>query len=303
MARADDRLRKAERNALAGAIEQLQLPEKVTLQTLLVESMQIDELLPQIETPLAQDIVYQSAYTLAHIDGEYHPQEEQLLTKIEQAFPDRLFWKGKKLFNRLLEETGQASFATQVKYISNAAERDAAVEGRIVSWAAVSAIAGAFAIAEAQIAADLLVYLNQLHLIQEVGTLWGYGEQDTTHLRRAILGGLGNVGIRIALGNLTRLLPGFGPEREVTDFTTTYAIGKAAHRYFSRGTVLEVEQLQQAFEAAKKAGKGVYEQHQDAIATRRAELEPQMQAIDRDREADRIPEDRYIAEVLGLAML
>jgi len=305
MAMADGQIHKAERNAVAGAIEQLQLPEEVALKSLLVESMQIDQLLGQLQSPLAKDIVYQSAYTLAHIDGEYHPQEQQLLEKIEQAFPGHRLWKGKTLFNRLLHEAGQAASTSQVEPTSDPAQREAAVESRIISWAAVNAVAGTFAIADAQIASDLLVYLNQLHLIQEIGTLWGHEDpQEITTLRQAILGGQEKTGIHIALNNLTRLLPRFdNDDGTAVNFVTTYAVGKAADRYFASDACLDEDQLQQAFEAAKKAGHGAYEANKAAIAAKRQDLEPRLRTINNELETHQISEDRYMAELLGLSML
>jgi tellurite resistance protein len=84
MAKADGKLLEEEFSSLADTFEEIHLPEGVTVDRLLNEEDEpIDTLLTQITSEIAQEMVYQSAYAMANIDGECSSEEK--LVQLLQA--------------------------------------------------------------------------------------------------------------------------------------------------------------------------------------------------------------------------
>lgn len=82
---ADGVLKDEERQALAEALKGVELPD-VDVDGLLAEQNPLEELLEQVTHPEARSAVYDSAYTMAYIDGECSPEEQALLDQI-RALP------------------------------------------------------------------------------------------------------------------------------------------------------------------------------------------------------------------------
>ena len=97
LAKADGKLHLEEKKILTQAWQKVQalvtLPEKLTLETILAEDIQIDKVLPNIVTRKTQIILHEAAYVLAKIN-EIAPTQKIILDKIEASFklpePDAL---------------------------------------------------------------------------------------------------------------------------------------------------------------------------------------------------------------------
>ena len=98
MAKADGKLLEQEFASLADTFEEIHLPEGVTVDRLLNEEDEpIDTLLTQITSEIAQEMVYQSAYAMANIDGECSSEEKELLEKINYPITIPRFGKAESL--------------------------------------------------------------------------------------------------------------------------------------------------------------------------------------------------------------
>ena len=110
LAKADGKLYPEEKKILTKAWQKIQalvtLPEKLTLETILAEDIQIDKVLPQIITRNTQIILYEAAYVLAKING-IAPTQRIILDKIEASFklPESEYLEG----NKFLAENIQSS--------------------------------------------------------------------------------------------------------------------------------------------------------------------------------------------------
>ncbi|MDY6938242.1 MAG: hypothetical protein SWY16_11295 [Cyanobacteriota bacterium] len=299
VAKADGHLHPKEKIPLTQALDCLQLPDRISLNSLLAESTPFEELLKQLESSLAIDIAYQSAYTLAYVDGHCSPEEQELLDKIEHAFPDRILWNGKKLFSRALQDAQKISPFLPVKPITHPRKRKAKVQTFIEFWSQVNAICSSFSTSQAAIATEAIVYWNQLNLIQDIGIIGGYNpKQEIPALQETVFSSLGITGSRLAIDALTQLLPDrqVGTEASL-GYQTTWAIGRVADAYFSQGCQMDEVALKSAFEVAQAEGKAAYQTHQEKIATKQAAIEPQMRALVKELKAGQIAEEEYLVEI------
>lgn len=293
MAKADGQVLDEESSSLAQAFGEIKLPEGVTVENLLNEEMNVDELLAQIGSTAAQELVYQSAYTMANIDGNCSVEEQALLNKIASTFAKFDLWKKEERIHDLQCRAERSSFSKQVKQIADAKKREIEVDNEIRDYCFLNAVLGAFPFPGIAIAVDLYIYWSQLDMVQDIGERWGY-DRTQADLKKAFFGSIGWTGARIAVSNLAKLVPVFGSAvGAATAFTSTWAIGKVANQYFASGCQMDAMSLKQAFKAAKKEGETVYKENEEAIAAKQKELEPEMQALSADLEAGRITQEEY----------
>jgi uncharacterized protein (DUF697 family) len=293
MAKADGQILDEESSGLAEAIAEINLPEGVTVESLLAEQTDVDELLSRITSTTAQEFVYQSAYTMANIDGNCSIEEQQLLDKIAKTFARFGLWKPEERVHDLQCKAERIPFPAQVKQIADSTKREIEVDNEIRDFCFLNAVLGAFPFPGIAIAVDLYIYWSQLDMVQNIGERWGYSRSQAD-LKKAFFGSIGWTGARIAVSNLAKLVPVFGSAvGATTAFASTWAIGKVANQYFASDCQMDAMSLKQAFKAAKQEGETVYKQNEAAIAAKQKELEPQMQALSADLEAGRISQEEY----------
>lgn len=304
MAMADGQLLEEEYNGLKEALEELPLlPEGVTVESLLNEPTQLDDILPQITSETARELIYQSAYTMAYIDGDCCPEEEELLKKIENTFSGFGLWEKEKRLVFLQNQATKTTIAKQVQQITDPTKREIEVDNLIRNACFLNAVFGTFPVPVVAIAFDLLIYYNQLELVQDIGERWGYDRaQMNADIKKAFFGSIGLTGTRIAVNSLAKLVPVFGSVvGATTAFASTWAIGKVANEYFASGCQIEAFRLREAFKKAKKEGESIYKENEAAIAAKKQELEPQMNALNEDLKAGRITEEEYQTKLKELA--
>jgi len=234
MAKADGKMLEEEFASLADTFEEIHLPDGVTVDRLLNEEDEpIDILLSQITSDIAQEMVYQSAYAMANIDGECSSEEKELLDKIGTTFTSSKLWGKQEWLETLERRSLRSSISEQVRQIDDPDKRASEVESAITDTCFLNAVLGAFPLPGIAIAFDMLIYWNQLDLAQTIGQSWGY-DRDNENLRKALFGSLGITGTRIAVSNLAKLVPVFGMVvGATTAYASTWALGKVANEYYS----------------------------------------------------------------------
>lgn len=301
MAKADGKLLDEEFTSLADTFEEIHLPEGVTVDRLLNEEDEpIDTLLSQITSEIAQEMVYQSAYAMANIDGECSEEEKALLDKIGTTFTSSKLWGKQEWIETLERRAGRSSISEQVRQIDDPEKRAIEVDSAITDTCFLNAVLGAFPLPGIAIAFDVLIYWNQLDLAQTIGQSWGY-DRDNENLRKALFGSLGITGTRIAVSNLAKLVPVFGMVvGATTAFASTWALGKVANEYFASGGEMDAFSLRQAFKQAKKEGEAVYKTKADEIAEKKQAIEPQVQLLNEELKAGSITPEEYQAKLKEL---
>ena len=301
MAKADGKLLEKEFASLADTFEEINLPEGVTVDRLLNEDDEpIDTLLTQITSEIAQEMVYQSAYAMANIDGECSSEEKELLGKIGATFTSSRLWGKQEWLETLERRSTTSSISEQVRQIDDPDQRAVEVEGATTDACFLNAVLGAFPIPGIAIAFDMLIYWNQLDLAQAIGQSWGY-DRDNENLRKALFGSLGITGTRIAISNLAKLVPVFGMVvGATTAYASTWALGKVANEYYASGGEMDTFSLRQAFKQAKKEGEAVYKTKADEIAAKKQAIEPQVQLLNEELKAGSITPEEYQEKLKGL---
>lgn len=301
MAKADGKLLEEEFSSLADTFEEIHLPEGVTVDRLLNEEDEpIDILLTQITSEIAQEMVYQSAYAMANIDGECSSEEKELLDKIGATFTSSRLWGKQEWLETLERRSSKSSISEQVRQIDDPDKRAAEVESATTDACFLNAVLGAFPIPGIAIAFDMLIYWNQLDLAQAIGQSWGY-DRANENLRKALFGSLGITGTRIAVSNLAKLVPVFGMVvGATTAYASTWALGKVANEYYASGGEMDTFSLRQAFKQAKKEGEAVYKTKADEIAAKKQAIEPQVQLLNEELKAGSITPEEYQVKLKDL---
>ena len=301
MAKADGKLLEEEFSSLADTFEEIHLPEGVTVDRLLNEEDEpIDTLLTQITSEIAQEMVYQSAYAMANIDGECSSEEKELLDKIGVTFTSSRLWGKQEWLETLERRSSKSSISEQVRQIDDPDKRAAEVESATTDACFLNAVLGAFPIPGIAIAFDMLIYWNQLDLAQAIGQSWGY-DRANENLRKALFGSLGITGTRIAVSNLAKLVPVFGMVvGATTAYASTWALGKVANEYYASGGEMDTFSLRQAFKQAKKEGEAIYKTKADEIAAKKQAIEPQVQLLNEELKAGSITPEEYQVKLKDL---
>jgi uncharacterized protein (DUF697 family) len=294
MAKADGKLLEEEFASLADTFEEIHLPEGITVDRLLNEDDEpIDTLLTQITSDIAQEMVYQSAYAMANIDGECSSEEKELLAKIGATFTSSKLWGKQEWLETLERRSTRSSISEQVRQIDDPENRAIEVENATTDACFLNAVLGAFPIPGIAIAFDMLIYWNQIDLAQAIGQSWGY-DRNQDDFRKAIFGSLGITGTRIAISNLAKLVPVFGMVvGATTAYASTWALGKVANEYFASGGEMDAFSIRQTFKQAKKEGEAIYKTKADEITAKKQAIAPQVQLLNEELKAGSITPEEY----------
>jgi uncharacterized protein (DUF697 family) len=238
-------------------------------------------------------MVYQSAYAMAHIDGECSNEEKLLLLKIGETFASSKLWGKQEWIETLERRAVKSSIPEQVRQIDDPDKRAIEVENATTDTCFLNAVLGAFPIPGIAIAFDMLIYWNQLDLAQTIGQSWGY-DRNRDDFRKAIFGSLGITGTRIAISNLAKLVPVFGMVvGATTAYASTWALGKVANEYFASGGEMDAFSLRQAFKQAKQEGEIIYKTKADEIAAKKKAIEPQVNLLNEELQSGSITPEEY----------
>jgi len=302
MAKADGKILPEEIESLQDSLAQVELPEGLTINSLLAEELDTKALLAQITSDTARELVYQSVFTMANIDGEVSPEEEALLKEVSQTFTSNMVI-GKQGWLEELERKsrmGKYTIAGQLQQIADPVKRQNEVDKLTTDMCFINAVLGAFPLPLVSIAFDMLIYWNQLDLAQSIGEVWGYN-RSREDLKRALLRTLGVTGVRIAVSNLSKMIIPLGMVvGATTGFASTWAIGKVADRYFASGCNLDAATLKQIFRTAQQEGQAKYREREPEITTKKQQVEADITRLSQQLRDGAITQEEYQAQLQKL---
>jgi len=304
VAKADGKLLQEEVNALEEALEGLKLPEGVNLETLLREPADVDAQIRLIASPAARLETYRAAVSISYVDGECSPTEQLILDRLKGAFSiggDRAPQKQASFFQDLVTETKDTLLPSNIKKIDNPKKRAAEIEEDVLKYSIMSAVLGAFPVPGIAIATDIAVVAFQAKLVRDIGQYYGHS-MDKKAVASLLGGFVGGTGMRIAISNLAKLVPGWGSVvGATTSFATTWGIGKVADRFFASGGNVSPEQLRADFKNAKKDGKAAYDQNKAQVEAKANLARQDLESLNADLQAGRITQAEYDERVEKLA--
>ncbi len=295
LAIADHDLEAMEREMLAEALSALELDEKITLEQLLDDRTSFDELLGKLHSPIIRERVYQSAYLMARLDGELEPGEVELLDRIQTKLGIST-GKIEKL-QAAVSEAQALSIAEQIAAINDPEKREAAVNTNIRLMALMHAFSGAMPIPGFAIVTHLMIYKDQVELVQKIGRIWGYpGDHKHEALNQALFGTVGATAARVALSNVALLIPVWGSVVGAsTAFSMTWAIGELAQKFFASGGQMEVASLKEQLMEAKAAGQKVFQESQEAIGQQQRAIAAKVQELQGLLQGGEIDQQEYMS--------
>jgi uncharacterized protein (DUF697 family) len=247
VAKADGVLQGAELAALRTAFG----AHVATLEAMLEEDVDVDAEIALLDA-VDRRLVYQSAFALAHADGHAQTFEISILRKI---LPN----EGEGSF--IAEVWGEALdtfLPSRIVAEADAAKRESEVREDTFKYAVLAAVAAAVPVPGVAVIADLAVVAIQAKLVHDIGLYWGH-DLDARSVRAFVGAAAGSVGLRIAINNLARFVPGWGSAFAAgTSFASTYAMGVAADAWFANGRAMPEKDLQSLFQTAQGQGQGEY---------------------------------------------
>lgn len=297
LAKADGKITAEERSALQAALAML--PASGDLEPFLDEQTNFEQVLADITSPVAREQLWQSAFSMIHVDGAASAHEQKLLDQMRTAFQidDAQVSTSKRLF----DEAKDTLLPSNIEPIADPAQRQKEIDQDNLKYSVLSAVLGAFPVPGVAIATDLAIVALQLKLVRDVGQYWGH--KVDKEAAKTLLAGLGlGTGARIAVTNLAKLVPVWGSAfGATTAFATTWALGKIVNRYFEGGQKADIAQLKNELKAMEKQGKEAYAQQKDAIARKREEAAGKLEALNAQRKAGSISQGEYEKQVAALA--
>jgi uncharacterized protein (DUF697 family) len=158
------------------------------------------------------------------------------------------------------------------------------------------AFSGAMPIPGFAIVTHLMIYKDQVELVQKIGRIWGYPEDyKTPELNQALFGTIGATAARVAISNVMLLIPVWGSVVGAsTAFSMTWAIGELAQKFFAG----EVDQatLKEEFADAKLLGQKVFQDSQKIIVAKQQEIASRVQELQSDLQSGRLNQQDYLKQ-------
>jgi uncharacterized protein (DUF697 family)/tellurite resistance protein len=298
MAKADGTVHEDERAALDEAANAVELPSGIAISAVLEETIDVDAELAKIQSVDARKEAYRSAYAMANADSVCSKEEQAILDRMKDALA--ISAEEQSLLKRLFAETKDTVLPSHIQAVADPAKRAREIREDTLKYAVLSAVLGAFPVPGLAIATDLAVVALQVKLVRDIGQY--YGHTVDKKAAGSLLTGLGvGTGARIALGNIAKLLPGWGSVVGAsTSFASTWALGKVIESYFERGAK-DVAGLGADFKAAQKEGKVAFKEQKAAIEAKQAEAKSELEQLNEARDAGDLSQSEYEAKVAALA--
>jgi uncharacterized protein YjbI with pentapeptide repeats/uncharacterized protein (DUF697 family) len=298
---ADNRLDEQEKVILEDAIAALNLQEEITLERLLEEHVSINDLLNKINSPMIKEQLYQSAYIMAKADSDVSRPETELLQMIQAKFA--LADGTVEKLTAIVDAAQNMSISEQMEAIADPAKRELAVNTNVRLFAIMHAVGGAMPTPGFATVSHLMIYKDQVELVQKIGKIWGYpANHASSDFNKVVFGSVGATAARIALSNIVLLIPVAGSIISGSAaFSMTWAIGNLANQYFAEGCEIDDVTLAELFSNAKSEGKRTFQDLQNAITDKHKELAPAIAALQEKFQSGKISENEYIKEIKAIA--
>jgi len=258
VALADGKFSAEEEEALRGALGQ----HAHLIDDIMAEDIDVDAEIAKLSDEERRS-VYQSAFAITYADGHAQTFEVAILKKL---VPN----KGEEsLVGQVMGETLDTFLPGRIVAEADPAQRDSEILEDTFKYSALAAVAGMMPVPGVAVVADIAVVAIQGKLVHDIGQYWGH-TLDQTAVRGFLGAAAGSIGLRIAVNNLARLVPGWGSAfAGTTSFATTYAIGRAANAWFAAGRDLSEQEISEIFKAAKISGQAKYKEREDDVAAAR----------------------------------
>ena len=298
---ADNHIDEQEKAILEEAIAALELEEEITLERLLEEHISINDLLNKINSPLIKEQLYQSAYIMAKADSDVSRPETELLQTLQDKFA--LADGTVEKLTAIVDAAQNMSISEQMEAIADPDKRELAVNTNVRLFAIMHAVGGAMPTPGFATVSHLMIYKDQVELVQKIGKIWGYpANHASPDFNKVVFGSVGATAARIALSNIVLLIPVAGSIISGSAaFSMTWAIGNLANQYFAEGCEMDDVTLAELFANAKSEGKRTFQDLQKAIADKQKELSPAISALQEKFQAGKISENDYIREIKEIA--
>lgn len=298
VAKADGELATAEHQSLQEALADLSLPSGITALSLLGGTYDADSLLKEIKSPDARDAAYSACFTMAHADGVYHAKEQELLARMEKAWEVSSEKKG--LFGRIFQEAKDTVSFTSIKPIADPGKRESAINEDVMKYAILAATLGLNPVPVVKIATEIAVIGVQGKMVRDIGQYHG---QETTKqgVKQLLVGmGAGQAG-RVAINSLLGFVPVLGSAiPAITNFASTWAVGRVANQYYAAGGKLDAKVLRDSFKSQQKEGKKAYEANKSAVEAKAAANKAALDKLGAEYKAGTLTQAEYEQKVLDL---
>ena len=257
IAKADGRIEPAEVEALKDAFGE----HAALVDELLAQDIDVSGEIAKLKTDEERERVYRSGFALAYVDEHMAHDEVNILEAIWPDHPED------SLLEEVLGEVKDTLLPAGIMPIADPAKRQDEIEHDTLKYAIISAVVGAMPIPGVAIIADAAVIAIQVKLVRDIGQYWGH-TIDGPAAKSLLATAAGGLGVRLAVTNLFRFIPGWGAVMAAgTSFASTYAIGRVANTYFAGGQDLDPDAMRDLFKKAKAEGDQVYKDRKSEIDT------------------------------------
>jgi uncharacterized protein (DUF697 family)/tellurite resistance protein len=289
LAQADGRVDSSELTALREVLG----ADGAQLDQWLTERIDVDQEIAAL-TKEQRRALYHSAFALAHADGNASMDEVNLLRRI---LPDSA---ESSISRQVLGEAADTLIPTRILPEADPTRRDLEINEDIIKYAVLSAVAGAMPIPVVGFVADLAVIAIQTKMVHDIGQYCGHS-LDQKAIRAFMASAMGSLGLRIAVNNLARFIPGWGSVfAGGTSFVSTFALGKVAQRYFEAGKTLNESELQDLFAQHKAAGADALKGQETRIQETERSKAATLRTLNDDLAAGTLTRAQYEAKIAEL---
>lgn len=142
----------------------------------------------------------------------------------------------------------------------------------VLKYSTLAAATAAMPVPGVALVADLAVVAMQVKLVRDIASYWGR-RTDAAQARELVVAASGGIVARAVLVNLARLVPVWGSAfAAATAFASTWAIGRAADRWYARGTEdFDPDAVRKLFESARLEGDAAWQSNKARVERARVD--------------------------------
>ena len=263
MAKADGVLRTEERYQLEDALAGVDLPDGLTIGTLLEEQNDPGKLATEITAAEARDSVYASVFAMAYADREMAPSEAKIISMLRKTWT--IHQDEEKDLARALDAVHDATehLGASAQERLPEKEREPRFQRLLLRCSLLTGLTGAIPV---PLVPSLLIVPLQVKMVYDIARL--HGQRADKHTVQLMFETLGvGAGCQLAILELARLIPGIGSVIGAAgSFASTYGLGKVADVYYKNDGKTPIEALKPLYLEERKKGKAEFEKHKEVLA-------------------------------------
>jgi uncharacterized protein (DUF697 family) len=292
MAKADGEIRPEERFELEDALAGVELPQGLTLTSMLNEENDPAALAVKVTDTKARDSIYASVFAMAHVDRDLGASEQRLLGLLRNVWsihPDE-----EQHLANILDSHHETEHESAVTPAATPAERMANAKKIVMRYALITGITGAIPI---PLVPSLIIVPVQVKMVHDIARTMGQKIDKNTIQLMFETFGVGS-GCQLAVYELCKLIPGIGSAVGAGGaFAATYGLGQVACVFYEGGGKVDLDSLKPVFERERKSGREEYEKHKAAIHAAQEEHSGELRALAHDLQQGRITPGQYEEKV------